>query len=217
MVKDYLLTINKYQESALLKAMRAFALTNDYPIISIEGIGFLKQIIKMTNTKRVLEIGSCICYSAIAIAELDVNVTTIEINKNTYDIARKYLDQSGLKSKVNLIQGDALTIDFRLIEEEFDLIFIDAAKAQYIKFFDRFTPLLRHGGVVFTDNLLFHNLVVAADIPSKNLRQLVDKIKKFNDYISDKVGFDSIIYPIGDGIAVSIKEGVNSEDCRNIR
>lgn len=206
MIKSYLNELNNYQESDVRKKMRSFAEENDYPIINLEGLAFLKQIIKMTNAKNILEIGSCIGYSSISMAELGVNVTTIEINKNTYDIARKYIDEANQKERITLINGDALEIDLRIIDDSYDLIFIDAAKAQYVKFFEKYTPLLRKGGVVFTDNLLFHNLVVE-QIKNKNLRQLVGKIKKFNEFIVNKEGYDTHIYDVGDGIAVSIKEG----------
>lgn len=206
MVKDYLKNVNKVKESDFCSKMRAFASEHDYPIINEEGISFLRQVLKMSNAKKVLEIGSCICYSAISMAEIGVEVTTIEINKNTYDIARKYIDESGYRNSINLIQGDALELDLRLIDDSFDLIFIDAAKAQYSKFFEKYEPLLKKGGIVFTDNLVFHNLVVE-EIKNKNLRQLVGKVKRFNEYVVEKDGYDTFIYDIGDGIAISIKEG----------
>ena len=87
------------------------------------------------------------------------------------------------------------------------MIFIDAAKAQYIKFFVKFTKLLKKGGIVFTDNLLFHGLVYGdkKDL-SKNLRSLVTKIESYNDYLKNNQDFDSYFFKIGDGISVSVKK-----------
>ena len=91
----------------------------------------------------------------------------------------------------------------------YDLIFIDAAKAQYIKFFEKFTPNLLPGGVVFTDNLLFHGLeeVPREEIESKNVRALVRKIDRYNNYLKDIEGFKTTFIEVGDGVALSVRKG----------
>ena len=113
---------------------------------------------------------------------------------------------ANLCDKINVYLADALEIDINLLGK-YDLIFIDAAKAQYINFFNKFKVLLNDNGVILTDNLLFHGLVLEKDtIESRNLRQLVKKIDNYNYWLMEQNDFDTTIYNIGDGIALSIKK-----------
>jgi predicted O-methyltransferase YrrM len=88
---------------------------------------------------------------------------------------------------------------------EFDLIFIDAAKSQSIKFFEKYETLLTDKGVIVTDNLLFHDLF-NQEVRDRNLRQLLRKIDTFNKYVVEKEGYNTYIYTLGDGMSLSIKE-----------
>ena len=157
------------------------------------------------NAKNILEIGSAIGYSAIQMAKLGVNVDTIEINETMYNLAKENIKKANLDGKINVFFEDALTIDISILGK-YDLIFIDAAKAQYINFFNKFKVLLNDKGIILTDNLLFHGLVLEERIESRNLRQLVNKIKNYNTFLMEQTDFDTTIYNIGDGVALSIKK-----------
>ena len=129
-------------------------------------------------------------------------IDTIEINPESYQFASEFISKTIYKDRINLILGDALDVD---LDNQYDFIFIDAAKAQYIKFFEKFKRNLNQSGIIFTDNLIFHGLVTE-EIHSRNLRQLVTKIKKYNEWVVEQEDFDTYIYNIGDGIAISIKK-----------
>lgn len=203
---EYLDNLNKLDFNSLDLEMMDYAKNNNVPIIQLEGLHFLRQVIMLKNCKRILEIGTAIGYSSIQMAKLGVVVDTIEINEESYNIALENIKKANLSDKINVYLEDALLIDINKLDK-YDLIFIDAAKAQYINFFNKFKVLLNSRGVILTDNLLFHGLVLEKEnIESRNLRQLVKKIDNYNSWLMEQTDFDTTIYNIGDGIALSIKK-----------
>lgn len=203
---DYLDNLNKLDFNDLDLEMMEYAKENNVPIIQLEGLHFLRQVIMLKDCKKILEIGTAIGYSSIQMAKLGADVDTVEINEASYNLAIENIKKANLSDKINVFLADALEIDIDKLGK-YDLIFIDAAKAQYINFFNKFKVLLNDKGVILTDNLLFHGLVVDSEpIESRNLRQLVNKIKKYNDWLMEQDDFDTTIYNIGDGIALSIKK-----------
>ena len=201
---DYLKQINKKETNKQLVSLRAFAEVNKVPIITEEGINFLIQLIKLRNVKRVLEIGTAIGYSSIAMAyHTDATITSIERDEAMYNYAKNNVSEAKLEDKIDIIFKDALEVDETTLQEV-DLIFIDAAKAQSIKFFEKYETILSKTGIIVTDNLLFHGLV-NQEVRDRNLRQLLRKIDTFNKWVVQKEGYDTFIYEIGDGMSVSIR------------
>ena len=202
---EYLDNINKLEFNSLDNELRDYAKMHDVPIIQDMGLHFLRQVIMLKDVKTILEIGTAIGYSAIQMAKLGCYVDTIEINENSYNIAIENIKKANLSDKINVYLDNALEIDLNKLKK-YDLIFIDAAKAQYMNFFNRFKELLNDKGVIVTDNLLFHGLVLNDNIESRNLRQLVNKIRNYNTWLISQTDFDTSIYDIGDGMALSIKK-----------
>jgi predicted O-methyltransferase YrrM len=140
----------------------------------------------------------------MAINNPNVQITTIERNEEMIKLAKENIKQANLENRITLIEQDALLVDETSLGM-FDIIFIDAAKSQSIKFFNKYKTVLKDKGLIITDNLLFHDLVVA-EIKDRNLKQLVGKIDKFNQFVVREEEFDTTIYSIGDGMSVSIKK-----------
>lgn len=187
------------------KQIEKYAEEHNIPIMQKSGINFLTKYIAENNVKNILEIGSAIGYSAIKMALVNdkVKVTTIEKDDERYLMALKNIKEFDLEKRITLISGDALDIE---LEDKFDLIFIDAAKGQYIKFFEKYSKNLKKNGVIISDNLDFHGLVEQEErIASKNLRQLVNKIRNYIDFLKNNTEFTTKFYKIGDGISVSTK------------
>jgi len=206
MANDYLQQVNKQETNSLLVSLRMFATNNNVPIITEEGLRFIHQMIQLKQIKRVLEIGTAIGYSALSMAiNNDVSIVTIERDEAMIERAKNNFAQSDVSHKITLIEGDALEVDEQSIEPV-DLIFIDAAKAQSMKFFNKYKAILRPGGLIITDNLLFHGLIEKDDL-SKNLSGLVRKIDDFNHFVVEQEDFDTAIYELGDGMSLSIKKG----------
>ncbi len=194
-------------QHAFIRQMKEYAEKNNVPIMMDDGIDFLTTFILKHHVTNILEIGTAIGYSAIRMALVDPNVkvTTIERDKDRYLEAVKNIKVFGLEDRITLIYQDALNVK---LEETFDLIFIDAAKAQNIHFFELFSRNLMSGGFIITDNLKFHGLVdkKEEDIKSKNLKGLVRKIKDYIQFLKNNHDYDTEFYDIGDGISVSTKK-----------
>ncbi len=189
-----------------IENLEEYAKDNNIPIMQKDGIEFLCKIIKENNIKNILEIGTAIGYSAIKMASVnnDIKVTTIERNKQIFDIAVKNIENFNLKNRINIINEDALDID---IKDKFDLIFIDAAKSQYIKFFLKFDKNLNKNGIIVTDNLSFHGLVYDdSKTNNRNTKQLVRKIRNYIEFLKNNENYETTFYSLGDGVSVSIKK-----------
>lgn len=187
-----------------LEDIEYYAKSNNIPIMLKDGINFLTEYIKNNNIKKILEIGSAIGYSAIkmALVSCDIQVTTIERDKSMYDEAIKNITEMELNNQINVIFDDALNVE---LNEKYDLIFIDAAKSQYIKFFNKFKDNLAENGVIITDNLSFHGLVIDSSNCSRNTKQLVKKIRKYIDFLKSNEEFETEFLSLGDGISISKK------------
>ena len=188
-----------------------YAHENNIPIMLSDGIEFLLKYIKENNVKKVLEIGSAIGYSAIrmSLVDKDVRVTTIERDEKRYQEAIKNIGDFGLENQINIIFNDAFEVE---LDDKYDLIFIDAAKSQYIKFFEKFKNNLNDNGVIISDNLNFHGLVHEDEKNlSRNVRGLVRKLNNYVEFLKNNKEFKTEFYDIGDGISISKKVGVNNE------
>lgn len=187
----------------LIDDLKKYAKDNNVPIMQDEGIEFILKYIKENKVKKVLEIGSAIGYSAIRFASIsnDILVTTIERDINRYNEAVKNIKESNLSDRIDIINGDALTVD---IKGKYDLIFIDAAKSQYIKFFEKYKYNLKKSGVIISDNLSFHGLVEDdSKTNNRNTKQLVKKIRKYIEFLENNEEFDTEFLKIGDGVSIS--------------
>ena len=192
----------------VVKQMKEYAEENNVPIMSDEGISYLTNYCIKSHVKNILEIGTAIGYSAILMASTseDVQITTIERDEKRYLEAIKNVKKVGFEERIDLIYKDALEI--KKLNKKYDLIFIDAAKAQNIKFFEKFKVYLAPGGSIITDNMHFHGLVEKdeKEIESRNLRQLVRKIKDYKSFLLNNKEFKTEFKDIGDGIAISTKK-----------
>ena len=192
---------------SVIKSMKEYADKENVPIMSEDGINYLVKYISKNNVQKVLEIGTAIGYSAIlmALANENIEVTTIERDEKRYLEAVKNVKKVGLEKRINLIYNDASDV---VLNEKYDLIFIDAAKAQNIRFFEKFEKNLNHDGTIITDNLNFHGLVSKKEeeIASKNLKALIRKIKNYIVFLKSNKNYDTDFLDIGDGLAVSKKK-----------
>ena len=196
--------VNNYE---IIKQMRDYADMNNVPIMLDDGISYLIKYINTNNITNILEIGTAIGYSAImmALANPNLKITTIERDEKRYLEAVKNIKKANLEDRITLIYQDALDV---VLDDMFDLVFIDAAKAQNIKFFEKFSKNLSSRGTIVTDNLNFHGLVEKDEeqIESKNLKALVRKLKLYIEYLKENEKFSTTFLSVGDGLAISIKK-----------
>lgn len=191
--------------------LEKYAQENNVPIMMQDGIEFLLDFIEKNNIRNILEIGSAIGYSAIrmALVDKDVNVTTIERDVDRYNEAVKNIKEFNLESQIKIINDDAFNVQ---LDGKYDLIFIDAAKSQYIKFFEKYKSNLKDDGVIVSDNLDFHGLVNGEQEGlSRNVRGLVRKLESYIEFLKNNIEFETTFYSIGDGVSISRRKEVNYE------
>lgn len=185
--------------------MENYASEHNVPIIEKKSIAFIMKYIRDNNIKNVLEIGSAIGYSAILMASSNQEtvVTTIERDETRYMECLKNVKKCGMDKKINVVYQDALELN--LSEDlRYDLIFIDAAKGQYTRFFEKYKNFLNPNGAIITDNIKFHGYVGESNKLDKgNLKSLVEKIEKYIEFLKTNTEFDTEFYDIGDGLSVS--------------
>ena len=194
-----------------IRKIEKYAEEKGVPIMEKDGINFLCEFIKLNKIQNILEIGSAIGYSSIkmALVNENVNITSIEKDKDRYLTAVKNVKKLKLDDRITLILNDAL--DVKKIKK-YDLIFIDAAKSQYIKFFDKFSNNLVQKGYIVTDNINFHGLTFSDKTKlSRNLRGLITKIERYITFLKTNTKFKTRFFDIGDGIAISRKKDTKDE------
>ena len=207
-IDDYILS-HSDDEGALLAALTRDANVNLLRPRMLSGHlqgRILKMFCRMMCPQRVLEIGTYTGYATLCMAEgleYGALIHTVEINDEMEDFIRKYLEQSPDRDKIRLHIGDALDIIPRL-DETFDLVFIDADKRLYSRYFDLVFPYVRPGGLILADNTLWDGKVVEDKIPQSD-RQ-THGILDFNDKIKQDERVEKVILPLRDGLTMIWKK-----------
>lgn len=186
-----------------LKDIKTYAKKNSIPIMRDGGVDFICNYIKEHHIKNILEIGTAIGYSSIEFAKVsdDIKVTTIEIDIDRVITAKQNISDLALDQRITVINANALQVE---IDGFYDLIFIDGPKAQYIKFFEKFSKNLAEDGVIISDNLSFHGMVEDLSLTHNySTIKLVKKIRKYIDFLKNNPDFQTEFFECGDGISVS--------------
>ena len=197
-IEDYLRQLNTKKE--VFQEVFEYAVEHRVPIIDSDALTLLKQIIQITKSKKILEIGTAIGYSGLHMLNVneDVMLTTIEKNEESYNIAKNNFKAYNVSERVTQILGDAKEVE---INDTFDLMFIDASKGNNLLFFEKFSELLSEDGIVVVDNILLRGQIVDNNLESKNRIKLRDKVQKFNEYIYENYPSASFLN-IGDGLLI---------------
>lgn len=197
------------ERSDLLLEMEQFAEDNYVPIMQLPAIETLLQMLRIQQPKRILEVGSAIGYSAIRMARAvkQCKIVTIERDETRIANAKGFIARSEEAERIELIEGDALEVDIASNHEAFDAVFIDAAKGQYQKFFDKYSPLVKEGGILYIDNMYMHGLsdLDMKDVPRRK-RTMIRNLHHFADWVIQNDDYQSTFFPIGDGLLVCIKK-----------
>jgi caffeoyl-CoA O-methyltransferase len=162
---------------------------------------FLHLIIKTSNIKNVLEIGTFTGLSALSIALAlpdDGKLTALDKDKETNKIAVSFFKKANLDNKIQTIVNSALDSLDELKNSKFDMVFIDADKMNYKEYYERSLKLLDKGGLIIIDNVLWHGEVADED----NLDKFTINIRDFNTYVANDKRVEQIIVPLGDGMTV---------------
>ncbi|WP_225218660.1 O-methyltransferase [Fictibacillus norfolkensis] len=207
-LNQYIEKIIPTRSEQVLK-MEQYAKEHNVPIMDLTGMETLLSYVRLKKPKRILEVGTAIGYSAIrmALACENAEIISIERDEERYNIAKDNVRSFHLESRITLLFGDANELQSQVENyAPYDFIFIDAAKGQYQNFFDHYSSMLSHDGIIVTDNVLFRGYVAdESGLESRRLRSLVKKIRSFNEYMMQHPDYQSSILPVGDGMMVSIR------------
>lgn len=205
-VSEYIRSLEQSKEPILIE-MEEYASINKVPIIEVEVARFLEFLVMLKKPKRILEIGTAIGYSSIIMnrAYPDSIITTIEIDEKNFLKAKEFIKRAACEKNIDLIYADANdALDF--ITDEYDMIFMDAAKGQYISFFEKSIERLNHGGILVSDNILFRGLVAKEKNNIRRKNTIVKRLKEFLKIITNSDKFSTTIIPIDDGMAICYKK-----------
>ena len=196
------------QRDALLLALEERAGKDYIPIIEAEVGQFLQLLIRAVKPRRILEIGTAIGYSTIwmarALAE-EAELVTIEKDEDMYLAARENFQVAGLGEKIRPKFGDALEV-LPLLGGEFDFVFIDAAKGQYLNYLELVLDQVPGGGLIIADNVLYRGYVRKSGRIAHKRRTMVRALQEYIEVIQEHPCLDSMILPLGDGLALSVKK-----------
>ncbi|MBO5506134.1 MAG: O-methyltransferase [Clostridia bacterium] len=194
------------ERQGLLKEMEEFAHTYSVPISQPESIRFIEVLLKIKPAEKILEVGTAIGYSAIIMAKASGGeVTTIELSDDAYRKANEFISRSDVAGKINVIHGDANEV-LPDLEGSFDFIFVDAAKGQYNDFLPHCMRLLKKGGVLVSDNILYKGMTATDELLTHRKITIVKRLRSYIETLKESKELSTAIIPIGDGIALSFKE-----------
>ena len=194
--------------TAILDTIEREALDSYVPIIRKEMQSFLKLLLAMQKPKRILEVGTAVGFSATLMAEYNpypCEIVTIENYDKRIPIARENFVRAGKEKQITLIEGDATEV-LKTLEEPFDLIFMDAAKGQYINFMPDILRLLKKDGVLVSDNVLQDGDIIESHfIVTRRNRTIHKRMREYLYELTHRDDLVTAVLPIGDGITVSTK------------
>lgn len=193
-----------------LEELEQYALQERVPVIRREMQSFIKMLLALQRPKRILEVGTAIGFSTLLMCEYgpaDVQITTIENYEKRIPLAKENFRKAGQESKITLLEGDATKI-LAGLSGSYDLIFMDAAKGQYIHWLPDVIRLLKKGGVLLSDNVLQDgNLIESHYIVERRDRTIYKRMREYLYQLKHDPLLETSILPLGDGVTVSVKKG----------
>ncbi|WP_213818467.1 O-methyltransferase [Garciella nitratireducens] len=194
--------------SILIQEMECFARENHIPIVQPEVAQFIVLILQAQRCKKVLEIGTAIGYSSILWATAmgkGSKVVTIERESDMIFLAKQYVQRAQLQDNIKILQGQGEEV-VPILKDHFDCIFLDAAKGHYMDFLPSCLSLLKTGGLLISDNVLFRGMVASDALVNRRKITIVKRMRKYLECISNHPQLITSVIPIGDGLAISLKK-----------
>ena len=184
--------------------LKEYGKNHKVPISLDDTLGFLIKTINDSNSKYILEIGTAIGYSSIAMAENTdcIRIDSVEIDQSRYLLAKDNVAKHNLLNRISLYNGDALEY-IKNTNKTYDFIYLDGPKGQYINYLPHLIKILKINGIIFADNLYFHGMVTGSIPVSKGCRAMIKGLHRYIDEINSNPNLDTKIYDIGDGIGIS--------------
>lgn len=197
------------ENSEILETIEKEALADYVPIIRKEMQSFLRVMVKLKRPLRILEVGTAVGFSAILMSEAapeNCHITTIENYEKRIPIAKENFRRAGREEKITLLEGDAAEV-LKTLEGPFDFVFMDAAKGQYSVYLKEIMRILTDGGVLISDNVLQEGEIIESRFAvERRDRTIHSRMREYLYLLKHHPNLDTTIIPLGDGVAMSIKE-----------
>ena len=192
-----------------LEALEQYALENRVPIIRREMQSFIKMFLALNKPKRILEVGTAIGFSTLLMCEYgpkDTEIVTIENYEKRIPIAKENFRKAHREGQITLLEGDAGEI-LRELEGSFDMIFMDAAKGQYINWLPDVRRLMKNGGVLISDNVLQEGDIIESHyLVERRNRTIYKRMREYLYELKHNPALVTSVLPLGDGVTVSVKQ-----------
>lgn len=198
-------------ESEIIEKIEQEALNSFVPVIRKETQSFLKSLLLIKKPLRILEIGTAVGFSAILMSEYmpkDAHITTVENYEKRIPIARENFKRAGKEARITLLEGDAMEV-MKALTDSYDLIFMDAAKGQYIHYLPEVMRLLAKEGVLVTDNVLQDGDVIESRFAVERRNRTIHS--RMREYLYELKHMDELltsVIPLGDGVALSVRREI---------
>ena len=198
-----------------LDEIEKYALETQVPVIRKSMQSLLKFLLAFSKPKNILEVGTAIGFSALLMSEYapeDCHITTIEKYEKRIPIARENFRKAGREDRITLLEGDATEI-LRELENPYDMIFMDAAKGQYIHFLSDILRLLPDGGLLISDNVLQDGDIIESRFAvTRRNRTIHARMREYLYELKHHPGLETVILPVGDGVTLSTKKEEKQDD-----
>jgi len=205
-VTDYIRGELRKNEGLLLE-MEKYAEENDVPIVPPETASFLSVITKTLKPVNILEIGCAIGYSAIIMSEglgIGGQLTTVEYDKDVAKIAKANIEKAGLSDTITVVEADAKDY-IKELNGVYDIVFLDGPKAHYIYMLDDCVRLLKKGGLLIADNVLYKGMTTNDDLVIRRKITIVRRLRSFITALNNRDDLKTSVLPLGDGMTISVK------------
>ena len=195
------------EHTGILKELREYAAIHSVPIVQPETAQLLSVLCAMKRPLRILEVGCAIGYSAILMAEFlqeGGTITTLEWDADTAEIARENIKKSGLSDVINVICNDAKEV-IPTLTAQYDIIFLDGPKAHYIYMLNDCIRLLKKGGILIADNVLYKGMTADDEHVIRRKITIVKRLRHFISAQMQRNELKTVLLPLGDGVTVGVK------------
>ena len=195
------------KKQGLLGEMEKYAEENSVPIVPPETAALLSVFSNSVKPMNRLEIGCAIGYSAITLSEglgIGGQITTLEYNSDMVKIARANIEKAGLSDTITVVETDAKDY-IKDLNGVYDMIFLDGPKAHYIYMLDDCVRLLRKGGLLVADNVLYKGMTTTDDLVIRRKITIVRRLRQFITELNSRADLKTSILPLGDGMTISVK------------
>lgn len=200
------------EKEEILEKIKEEALENHVPIVEDDSLELIKIILKIKKPNRILEVGTAVGYSAINFSKYlvgeDSKIKTIEVKEAMYNKAMENITAMGLNGKIEVVLADATEYMKSIPDsEQYDIVFIDAAKGQYLVYLEEAIRLTKNGGIIIADNMLYRGRTLS-DYNEHKHRTATNRLREYLVEMKEDSRLDSTLVKVGDGLAISI---VNKE------